>query len=495
MDVHRRSGSEFSMVSGGQGHVLLASLVLIIMLSLMGMTGLYLASQDAPGISAMKEEHIARQLSEAASDLIVSWFHDAGATPPALASLLEKRQGDLVAGPSYFDATGRSQFTGTVDRPDILLDAANTDDDRLLNSPPSGFGAPLVALGRLEKVKVYGPSQPGLLGTVEVTATTVGRRHTARTIRMQLGATNIPAVRAAVQTGLGLGAIRYGGESPVLAHWGDVRVLGDLALKQVEDVVIKSSAAPISGQSYESMGKLEDRWIDYWVGGDVSFISPPTSSESSSYPPNVHALQQPVPGVRLDQWDYEVLKKAALRHGTYYRLDRIGRLHPLGAPDSDPGFLPSDVLASPAVGQSHGLVFVDTLDGETPRSDNLGTLVLDTDYVEALLVVQGHVLFKAGGSGRSVSVLTPSPEGLDSLGTRIPVTLSGIHLNGLLYAAGMITLERSVRAYGAVMTAATIVTAGSGILLEVWYSMDLGKGLFRGLPVVYRAPGTWQLIY
>jgi hypothetical protein len=25
----------------------------------------------------------------------------------------------------------------------------------------------------------------------------------------------------------------------------------------------------------------------------------------------------------------------------------------------------------------------------------------------------------------------------------------------------------------------------------VWYDHDLGEGLFRGLPVVYRAPGTW----
>jgi hypothetical protein len=173
----------------------------------------------------------------------------------------------------------------------------------------------------------------------------------------------------------------------------------------------------------------------------------------------------------------------------------MGRLHPLGAPDTEPGLLPSDVLASPAVGQSQGLVFIDTVDGETPRADNLGTLVLEAEYLESLLVVQGHVLLRPSGPGRPVPVLSPSPEGKDSLGSRIPVTLSGVHLNGLLYAAGTVTLERSMRVYGAVMTAGTVIAGSTGSRMEVWYSADLGKGLFRGLPVVYRAPGTYQFIY
>jgi Tfp pilus assembly protein PilX len=37
-----------------RGHVLLASLMLVIMLSLLSMTALYLVGQDGPGISAMR---------------------------------------------------------------------------------------------------------------------------------------------------------------------------------------------------------------------------------------------------------------------------------------------------------------------------------------------------------------------------------------------------------------------------------------------------------
>jgi hypothetical protein len=484
-----------STILDAQGHVLMASLMLVIILALLGMTALYMASQDVPGITAMREENLAQQLSDAAAELVLSWFHDAGTTPAPIVGLLAKRRGDVETGPSFFDAAGRSQFVGTVDRPDILLDAADSGNDRLLNSPPSGFGGPLHELGRLEKLKVYSPSQPGLLGTLEVTASTVSRRPIARTIRLQLGALNVPAVRAAVQAGEGLGTPQPGGASPVFAHWGDVRVMGDLSVNRADDLVVKSSGAPVTEQSYELMRRLEDRWTDYWIGGNVTFVVPPSSSENSVYPSNVHVHQQPVPGVRLDRWDYDGLKRTALRHGTYYRLDRTGRLHSLGAPDSDPGLLPSEVLASPAVGRSQGLVFIDTVDGEAPRPDNLGTLVLDVDYVEALLVVQGHVSLKPGGTGRSVPVLSPSPEGSDALGSRIPVTLSGIHLNGVLYVAGAITLERSVRLYGAVMTAGTVCTSSPGLVMEVWYNADLGKGLFKGLPVVYRAPGTRQTIY
>lgn len=484
-----------STILGTQGHVLMASLMLVIILVLLGMTALYLVSQDAPGITAMREDNLAQQLSDAAAELVLSWFHDAGTTPPLIAGLLAKRLGDVDTGPSFFDAAGRSQFIGTADRPDILLDAADSGTDRFLNSPPSGFDGPLHALGRLEKLKIYSPLQPGLLGTLEVTASTVGRRPLARTIRLQLGALNFPAIRAPVQTGQGLGAPQPGGASPVFAHWGDVRVTGDLSVNRLEDVIVKSSSAPVTGQSYDLKGRLEDRWTDYWIGGNITVVAPPSSSGSQVFPLNVHLQQQPVPGVRLDRLDYDGLKRTALRHGTYYRLDRTGRLHPLGATDSDPGLLPSEVLAVPAVGRSQGLVFIDTVDGEAPRPDNLGTLVVDLDYVEALLVVQGHVLLKPGGAGRSVPVLSPSPEGSDALGSRIPVTLSDIHFNGVLYAAGTITLERSIRLYGAVMTAGTVSTSSPGLVMEVWYNADFGRGLFKGLPLVYRAPGTRQIIY
>jgi hypothetical protein len=460
------------------------------------MTSLYLAGQDGLGVSAMKEDNVTQQLADGAADVVMSWFHDPSVTPTAIAGLFVKRQGDPSSGPSFFDVAGRSQFVGTADRPDILLDAANQADNQVLNDSPSGFSSALGGIGKILKLKVYGPLQPGLLSTVEVTATTVDHRPVTRTVQLQLGAVPIPAVRAAVQVGQTLGAMQPGGESPVMVHWGDQRVLGDLTVQRVEDLVLKSAEASITGQSYDQMLYAQDRWTEYWIGGTVSVISPPPGQGANpSLPENVHLRQYPTPGVRLDQWDYDSLKKIALRWGTYYRIDRIGQLHPQGALDSDQGIRPADALESHAIGDHRGLVFIDTVDGQPPRVDNMGTLVLETDYFEGLLVVQGHVTLSPREAGKSIPVLSPSSPGTQSLGARVPVQLSGIHVNGLLYAAGAIRIERSARLYGAMITGQSVTSIGAGTIIEVWYNADMAQGLFRGLPVVYRAPGTWLAKY
>ena len=493
MKMRERQGLA-SMNRCDQGHVLLASLILIFLLGVAGMTSLYLAGEDGPGISAMKEDKVAQQLADGAADVVMSWFHDPSVTPPSVAGLLVKRQGDLTRGPSFFDGTGRSQFVGTSDHPDIMLDAANQADNQTLNDPPSGFSTILGGRGRILKLKVYGPLQPGLLSTVEVTATTVDRLPVARTVQLQLGALSIPVVRAPAQVGQTLGAIQSGGESPVRVHWGDQRVGGDLTVQRVEDLVFKSTAAPVTGQPYDQMLSAQDRWTEYWIGGTVSIVSPPPGqSANPSLPENVHLHQYPTPGVRLDQWDYDSLKKIALRWGTYYRLDRAGHLHPQGDQDSDQGANPADVLESHAIGDHRGLVFIDTIDGQPPHADNMGTLVLDTDYFEGLLVVQGHIAVRPPATGKSFPVLSPSPTG--SSVARVPVQLSDIHVNGVLWAAGTIILERSTHMFGALIAGNTVMAARGGTVAEVWYNADLAQGLFRGLPVVYRVPGTWLAKY
>ena len=132
MGMEERGASQ-SMNPCDKGHVLLAALMLIFLLGIAGMTSLYLAGQDGPGISAMKEDNLAQQLADGAADVVMSWFHDSSATPTAIGGLLAKRQGDLASGPSFFDVAGRSQFVGTADSPDILLDAANQADNQTLN--------------------------------------------------------------------------------------------------------------------------------------------------------------------------------------------------------------------------------------------------------------------------------------------------------------------------------------------------------------------------
>ena len=85
-----------------------------------------------------------------------------------------------------------------------------------------------------------------------------------------------------------------------------------------------------------------------------------------------------------------------------------------------------------------------------PRLDNLGTIVLDQEYAEGIFIVNAHVLWKAGQPGKPVQALSPPPEGQQSLGSRIPVQLSGIHLQGVLYVAGDLryaATSKSMEAY------------------------------------------------
>ena len=87
-------------IRNDRGHVLLAALMVLIMLALLSMTLLYLAAQDAPGISAMREQTQALHLAEGAADLVLRWFHEPSAAPPTVAGLLMKRE-DAGEGPSF----------------------------------------------------------------------------------------------------------------------------------------------------------------------------------------------------------------------------------------------------------------------------------------------------------------------------------------------------------------------------------------------------------
>ena len=165
----------FNQQANPNGHVLLAALILMILLGILSVSLLYVVAQDAPGIPAMREQTRAQHLAEGAVDLVIGWFHRPSGSPPSLSEALMKRQ-DAGQGPSFFDAAGRSQFVGTSERPDILLDASNETDAGILNGSTGGFAGVLSEAGRLDRVKIYAPAEPGLLGTVEVTASTKAPR-------------------------------------------------------------------------------------------------------------------------------------------------------------------------------------------------------------------------------------------------------------------------------------------------------------------------------
>ena len=200
-------------------------------------------------------------------------------------------------------------------------------------------------------------------------------------------------------------------------------------------------------------------------------------------------VQEQVSGLPPSPWHYQVFKDHARRFGAYYVPDREGRLYKNGMMYPSAARMPAEVFGSQAVGDQHGLVFIDTLDQQPPAETNLPTLVLDSPYMEGTLYINAHVILRPEGRGETIPALSPPVEAAPGFASRIPVTLTGVTIRGVLHVSGTLTVEGQPRVFGAV--AAGRGLAGGGVL-EVWYNADLGRGRVQGLPVVFPVRGTWR---
>lgn len=474
-----------------RGAALLAAVMVTLILSILGTVSLNLAAQEIQQVRSVQDEIAAHLLAEAGLDLIVQGFHAPSGGPTSIGrEALSKRYELPEWGPSFFDATGRSQFSGTSANPDVLFDARNPEDNHLLNDEREGWLRTLGTFGQIRSVKVYRPSRPGLLCTLEASAQAGGIN---RTLTVQLGALMMPPIRAGVQiSNRGSGAIET--PLPVWLHWGDLKMKGNVNLGPLEALPAKAVTAVVTGQSYSDMGRKEDRWLDLWIGGEAIFTPPPPKGWFP--PPNLYVHQDPVPGLRPDEWDYATVKKYAQVYGVYYAPGPDGLLYRNGNREPGLGLTPEEAFRSESIGDNRGLVFIDTLDQRPPNGENLASLTLETEYGEGLFVVNAHVHLKPKGNGQSISAWSPPAEEMAAREGPMPVKLSGVHLQGVLYTVGDLSFEGKPRIYGALIVGGKLVAkSGASTPIEVWYDHDLGRGLFRGLPLVYMVPGTWQERY
>ncbi|MGE3154164.1 MAG: hypothetical protein AB7N95_16315 [Nitrospiraceae bacterium] len=479
--------------SSEQGMAMVTSLFLVLALALLGLTSVHLVGQELQASSAVRDQAALLHLAEAGADLIVARIHASGGTgPDPVSGALARRNTTPARGPSYFDALGRSQFIGTADHPDLLLDAADPQHDAWLNDAAFGRDPSLRSLGRILRLKLYGPLRPGLVCTVEVTAAKSRERPVpSSTVQIQLGAVEIPPLRAGAQ--VAEIASSSNPQLPLLVHWGDLNVRGAAWIGSIDEIPQKTILAPLSGQSYAEMRTPEDRWHEMKIGGTLLSARP--SVRGATLPANVYQRQEPIPGIAIDQWGYEELKQVAKTFGVYYGVDREGLLYPGGAIESGQGLTIDQVMGSDFVGDHKGLVFVDTLDQQAPRTDNLPTFIATTPYAEGIFIIHGHLQVKPTGSGKSIPALSPPAAGQAALVTRAPAQLGGINLNGVLYTTGNLLVQASAKIYGAVVVQGTVKADESpGNTLEVWYNHELRQGFYRGIPVLHAAPGTWKTL-
>jgi hypothetical protein len=175
-----------------------------------------------------------------------------------------------------------------------------------------------------------------------------------------------------------------------------------------------------------------------------------------------------------------------MRHGIYYATRGTGLLYPA---DGGPGISPSAAMSSHS--GAGRLVFIDTMDSAAPRDNNLDTVDLAVDYLDAVAYVGAHLRL-AGGAGRSVRLDTPpSPETDEGPPMASGVTVDRVHYRGALIVAGDLSATGPVRLVGALAALRGVRDAGG---IEVWYDWSLRHGYRSGFPPVVVKPGTRRAI-
>ena len=209
-----------------RGMALLAVLMVVFLLALLGMTSMQLAGQEMAGASALQQERVPIMRRKR----LWMWRWD-GFTIPLSCRKESIRHGsqaghECTRRSVLFRSAGTFTVCGNGESSRRVFDAANPQHDRLLNDPQTGWFKSLNGLARILKLRVYGPTRPGLLCTIEVTAGAGQVSRVSKTLSIELGTYAIPALHAPLQSGtLGSESVQSRSGS-ILVHWGDMKVRG-----------------------------------------------------------------------------------------------------------------------------------------------------------------------------------------------------------------------------------------------------------------------------
>ena len=230
----------------------------------------------------------------------------------------------------------------------MLFDAANPSTRPYTERSSNRMVQVSQGLAKILKLRVYGATRPGLLCTVEVTAGAGQASRVTKTVSVEFGAYAVPALHAlcrAVQLIINLSTE----PGVVSAHWGGDRSwIGSFSKAKARCRCKRSRTG--DGQTYDEMGP------NVLIAGHdrdrgVAFLPPFLSKHGPDVPLNIHAHQEPIPGVKVDQWDYASLKRMAMQFGQVYGIDREGLLYPGGVVQPGLGRPASEVFASRGPGR------------------------------------------------------------------------------------------------------------------------------------------------
>jgi hypothetical protein len=265
-------------------------------------------------------------------------------------------------------------------------------------------------------------------------------------------------------------------------HWGDVAVDGLVDLASLLDrLPRRDPLALITGLAYPSEPG-SDRWAGVITSGSIIGVP----REGADFAPPFEHLRDGVPVAPSGTWAHLALKAFAQEHGTYFATRGTGLLYPV---DGGPGLLPAVAMA--AHSGTGRLLFIDTLDGASPREDNLDTLDVSVDHVEAVAYIGAHLRLHPG-PGQSVTLDTPPALDSENGGPATRgVTVDSVQYRGVLIVAGDLSATGRVNLVGSLAAFRGVRDAGA---IEVWYDAALRQGYRTGFPPVVIKPGTRRAI-
>jgi hypothetical protein len=468
-----------------RGTTLIMTVILLLLLSLFGLMIFHVSESEVQMAAAQKEELQAFYLAEAGIQLVNYWFHhpnnfqdegnffqDYPAGEPRKFFL--KRLTGANGAWNFLDGSGRSQFSGTQERPDLAYDATQAEDDRFLNGPDHGLLQQFHERGRLARLKLYQPTLPGSVCTVEATGITASGAK--RTVAAEFLAVPVPTLTSAVQIDDSMGQ-----PLPLLVHWGDIKTLGkgDLG-ESLTAIPVKDAIAFPDGNPYQATQRI-DHWVDFYIGDETLNPLPKDCGDCSepylsTGQGNIHQRQP----LSLDHWDYLIYKAAAHAYGTYYSTDETGLLYLDGIRDTEHRRSAQQAFTGR---DSQQFIFIDTTDGNPPSSDNLATLTVEAGDLSGIVYLNANLKLLQNGSGRTVQVFPPPPFSETS------VALNDIHFRGAIYSPGSLYVEGHPMLFGAISFRKGIAGPGQ---LEIWYDDRLRSGYLPGHPVVSMAAGSWR---
>ncbi len=471
-----------------KGSSLFMAIFILLLLSMLGGLLLSASGMDLMIARNQRNEVEATYLAEAGIDLVIFWFNnpekftDGGYFKNNYMGepneFFKKRLADKNGVPA-FATDGISQFTGTEESPDLEYGLS------IENYQFSGLFDSLKKIGRVKSIKIYSPKRDGVICTIESIGETNGG--TIRSVTMELMGSPLPAMTAPIQSGKDkINAV------PLNVHWGDIKILGDGNLgDKLEMVPDKNPISMPDGSSYNTMASREDGWLDIYIGGEV--VSPTHKSCNDCKEPysdlghdNIHQFQ--LNEVSLDKWNYNDLKAYSREYGRYYSTDQEGNLYQDGIVDEAHKKGLNDVISSAYPGDSKGFVFIDTIDQLPPSDLNIPTLKINKNYLEGIFYINGNLVVEDMEEGHQIDVKTPPWEGKKGEETRIPVTLSGINLNGAIYSTGSVSTQGRFSVFGGIYAKDGFSKTDD---LEVWYNYNLVTGMLKGNPAILPVKGSW----